>query len=275
MLIYSMLTYRFMVVALIVAILLGIALPLVGSLAVYKRLSTSGEALAHSSLAGIVIGLVSGLNTLAMSIVSCIVAFLIIELLRKRFHKYAELTITVVLAVSIALIGILSGYTNTNNFQSYLFGSILLIEDSLLYVTIALVVLILLFNFIFFPQIFSSYYSESESKVSGIKVPVINFIQGVLLSLTIAIGQKVVGLFVVSSMIILPTAISLQLKKGYLFTTISSVFFSISSMVIGLVISYYLNIKPGASILLVAVSFLFMTLSYSIIRSRIYRKRRD
>ena len=80
MLIYSMLTYRFMVVALIVAILLGIALPLVGSLAVYKRLSTSGEALAHSSLAGIVIGLVSGLNTLAMSIVSCIVAFLIIEL---------------------------------------------------------------------------------------------------------------------------------------------------------------------------------------------------
>ena len=46
-------------------------------------------------------------------------------------------------------------------------------------------------------------------------------------------------------------------------------------MVIGLVISYYLNIKPGASILLVAVSFLFMTLSYSLIRSRIYRKRRD
>ena len=57
-----MLTYRFMQIAFAVGILLGIALPLLGSFAVYRRLSSSGDALAHSSLAGVAIGLASGLS---------------------------------------------------------------------------------------------------------------------------------------------------------------------------------------------------------------------
>ena len=85
-----MLTFKFMRIAFIVAILLGIAIPLVGSSAVYKRLSSSGDALAHSSLAGVAIGLAAGLNPLLISILTCIVSFFVIELLRKKFNKYSE-----------------------------------------------------------------------------------------------------------------------------------------------------------------------------------------
>lgn len=73
-----MLTYKFMQIAFIVCVLLGIIIPLLGSSVVFKRLSSSGDALAHSSLAGVAIGLAAGLNPLFISIISCIISFFII-----------------------------------------------------------------------------------------------------------------------------------------------------------------------------------------------------
>lgn len=253
-----MLSYRFMQVAFLVALLLGISIPLVGNQAVFKRLSSSGDALAHSSLAGVAIGLASGLNPLWMSVISCIVACLVIELLRKKFNKFSELGVAVVLSASIGLAGILSSYANSSNFDSYLFGSILLISDTELFVTIALTVVIILFSVLFYPHLFASLYSESESKVSGVKVGAINFASDVLLAIVVAVGAKVVGSLVVSSLIVLPVAIALQFKKGYKATMMISLVISVLSMLVGLTVAYYADLKPGATIVMVATSLLVL-----------------
>lgn len=253
-----MLTYRFMQVALLVCILLGITLPIVGSFAVYKRLSSSGDALAHSALAGVAIGLASGLSPLYMSIILCIVSFLVIDLLRKKFNKFSEIGVSIVLSASIGLAGILSSYTKASNFDSYLFGSILLISDSELIITIILSVLVVLFAFFFYRRIFSILYSESESKVDGIKVNLLTFFMDIFLSITIAIGSRIVGSLVVSSLIVLPTAIALQFKKGYKFTMYLSILASVLSMTMGLTIAYYLDLKPGATIVSFSVALLLL-----------------
>ena len=231
-----MLTYSFMQVAFVVAILLGISLPLIGSGIVYKRLSSSGDALAHSSMAGVAIGLVSGLNPLLISVIICIVSFLIIELLRKKFSKFSEIGVVVVLSTAIGIAGILSNYAKASNFDSYLFGSIILISTNELIATIALV---LTFTLVFSRQFFACLYSEDEAKTSGIKTNAYNFIHSLLLSITIAVGAKIVGSLVVSSMVVLPTAIALQFKKGYKTTLIISVIASVVAMLSGLTISYY------------------------------------
>ena len=267
-----MLTYRFMQIAFITCLLLGLIIPLVGSTAVFKRLSSSGDALAHSSLAGIAIGLVSGMSPLITSIFTCVIAFLIIELLRKKFNKYSEIGVAIVLSASIGLAGILSSYTKANNFDAYLFGSILLIDDLEFYLTIGLFLIVTTFFILFYKQIFSILYSPEESKVSGIKVNLINFIMDILLSVTIAISSKIVGSLVVSSLVVLPTAIALLLKKSYKITMISSVFFSISSMQIGLTIAYYLNWKPGATIVITAIIFLLIIFVYKLIYKLIIKK---
>ena len=253
-----MLHYEFMRIALAVAVLLGLSLPLIGSGVVYKRLSSSGDALAHSSLAGIAIGLAAGLNPLAISIISCIVSFLIIEILRKKFTKFSEIGVVVVLSLAIGIAGILSHYTKAANFESYLFGSIVLLSSTELIVTIILTVLVLLFSIFLYGPFFSSLYSESEAKVRGTKVGLINFIHSLLLSFVVAVGAKVVGSLVVSSMIVLPTAIAMQFKKGYKWTLIIGVIVGIISMVSGLTISYYLDWAPGATIVLFTVTLLVM-----------------
>ena len=251
-----MLTYRFMQVAFVVCLLLGIVIPLLGSSVVFKRLSSSGDALAHSSLAGVGIGLAAGLNPLWTSILCCVVAFLIIELLRKKFSKFSEIGVSVVLSASIALAGILSSFTSASNFDSYLFGSILLITDTELYLTLGLFALTVLFSVLFAPQIFACLYSESEAKVSGIKVRTLTFFQDLLFSVAIAISAKVVGSLVVTSLVVLPTAIALQLKKGYKATVGFSLLFSLLSMGLGLTGAYYLDFKPGATIVMVLVLLL-------------------
>lgn len=247
-----------MQIAFAVAILLGISLPLVGSTAVYKRLSSSGDALAHSSLAGVAIGLASGLSPLWMSVIACIVSFLFIEVMRKKFAKFSEIGVVIVLSGAIGIAGILSRYTSASNFDSYLFGSILLISNRELIICSVLTLVIVLFSILFYPQIFSILYSESESKVNRIPVNLLNFIMDLLLSITIAIGSKIVGSLVVSSLIVLPTATALQFQKGYKTTMILSLIFSILSMTIGLTVSYYLDWKPGATIVTLSVILLIL-----------------
>ncbi|HBB05784.1 MAG TPA: metal ABC transporter permease [Firmicutes bacterium] len=253
-----MLTYRFMQVAFAVCFLLGISLPLVGSFAVYKRLSSSGDALAHSSLAGVAIGLAAGLSPMLMSILACVIAFLIIDVLRKKFSKFSEIGVAIVLSASVGLAGVLSSYAKANNFDSYLFGSILTITDTEFIASIILTACILIFTLAFYSPVFSLLYNENEARIDGIKVNSLSFVMDLLLSLTIAIGSKVVGSLVVSSLLALPTAIALQLRKGYKWTMIWSAFFSVSSMVIGLVVSYYMDLKPGATIVIVAILVLLL-----------------
>ncbi len=255
-----MLSYDFMQIAFVAALLLGIALPLIGSGAIYKGIANSGDALAHSALAGVAIGLVAGLNTTVVSIITTIVGLLIVELLRNYFSKYVEIGLVVVLSAAIGLVGVLSNKAGVANLNSYLFGSIILIDQTQLIITAILTVVIVLFVVLFGPQLFCVWYSKDEAKVHGIKAGLLNAVHSILLGLTVAIGEKIVGSLVIASMIILPCAISLTFKKGYWFTLASGVVISVASMLVGLTISYYADWAPGATIVLLTISVLAIVL---------------
>ena len=269
----NMLHYEFMRIAFLVAILLGIAIPLVGSTTIYKRLSASGDALAHSSLAGVAIGLAAGINPLLISIIACVVSFLLIELIRKRFSKFNELAVSIVLSASIAVAGIVSKYASGGNLESYLFGSILMVDDIELYLVIGITAISIIFYLFFYRQIFAYLYNEDEAKVQGIKVGWINFFQSLLVSLVIAISAKTIGSLVVSSLIAIPLATSLQAKLSYKKTLILSIIVSLISMIGGIIISYYLEWRAGASIALVSIALLIFFLLFRLIYDAIKKKR--
>lgn len=270
-----MFRYEYMVIAFVVALLLGLAFPLLGQTAVYKRLSSSGDALAHSALAGVAIGLASGLNPLYISIISCVVSFVIIDILRRKFGKHAEIGVVVILSAAIALTGVLSGYVSATNFDAYLFGDILLIKRDELWVVLGLTLIVVAFFLLTFFHQFSSLYSEEESKIQGIPVGALNLIHSILFALTVAIGAKMVGSLIVSSMLVLPTASALLLKKGYRFTTIAGIVYSMAAMGLGIVVSYYLDWRSGATSVGIAVALLLLTLVYrGIVRLASRRKKK-
>lgn len=87
----SILQYGFMQRAFLVGILLAVITPCIGITIVLKRMSMIGDALSHSSLAGVVLGLILGVNPVAGAVVMCIVAALGIEAIRKKSHGILKL----------------------------------------------------------------------------------------------------------------------------------------------------------------------------------------
>jgi zinc transport system permease protein len=264
-----MLQYEFMRIAFIAGVMLGIAIPLVGSTNVYKRLSMSGDALAHTSLAGVAIGLAAGLNPTILSIVFCILAFLVIEFMRKRFPRFSELGVALVLSAGIGIAGIASSFTSSANFDSYLFGSILLVDWDEIAIIGTLLMAVVVFYVFFYWRIFAVVYDEEEASINRVKVGILNFVQSLLTALTIAVSAKIIGSLIVSSLMVIPVAAALQIGHSYKTTLFYAVAFSLTSVIIGLIISYYWGLRPGATIVVVSLALLLLAMAYRQIKKSI------
>lgn len=255
-----MFNYEFMRIAFIVGILLAFIIPLVGQTCVLKRLSTTGDALSHTALFGVALGLVCGANPLGVAIVTCIAMALVIEFIRKRFAKYSELSVSIVMAFSIAMAAILSNFSSSANFSSYLFGSILLVGANELIATAIMFVVTMTFYIGFFHQIKYVSYNEVQAKLDGVNVNFINICQTILTAIVIAIASKVIGALMVSALMVIPYASAIQITRSYKKSMLVSIGYSLVSVIIGLISSYYLNLQPGGTIVLSSVIFLVVTM---------------
>ena len=149
----SIFEYEFMQRAFIVGILLGMTIPCIGTIIVLKRLSMLGDTLSHTSLAGVAGGLRFHINPVVGATITCIGAAFGIEAIRKKIPQYAEIAIAIMLSVGVGTAAVLSGFvSNTANFNSFLFGSIVAISDAELYmvITLSIIVLILFILFRYF-----------------------------------------------------------------------------------------------------------------------------
>ncbi|QWQ38733.1 metal ABC transporter permease [Gemella sp. zg-570] len=246
--------YDFMRRAFLVGGLLAIILPCVGMPILLKRLSAMGDTLAHSSLAGVAIGLCLGINPLLGSIIACIVAGLSIEFIRNKLKSYQEISTVIILATSIGLAGIFTSFTNnSNSISSYLFGSIVTISDSEFYIVIVISLLVLLTYKFIYTKLYLIIFDVSNAKILGINVKFINFIVTVLSAAAISVSAKTIGSLIVSSLLIIPTICAMQIAKTYKNTLILSIILSMTFVYLGLFISYFYNLKPGSVIVLLSV----------------------
>lgn len=255
-----MFRYEFMQIAFAVGIMLGVIIPIIGSNLVFKRLSMTGDALSHSSLAGVAIGLLAGFNPVYMAMVVSVVAALVVEYIRKKFQKYAELSLAIVMSVGVGLAAVLSSFTPINNFETFLFGSIITITRVELFITLGLFVVVLLYFVFFYKEIMFTSYNETNAKISGVPVNFINISYTVLSAITIALATKTIGALLVSSLIVLPIASSMQISKSYKQTIFIAIVFALISMVSGIVFAYNIGLKPGGTTVLVAVVILIVTM---------------
>lgn len=251
--------YAFMQRAFAVGIMLAIIIPCIGVVVVLKRLSMIGDALSHTSLAGIAAGLVMGINPVLGAIVLCIIAAFGIEFIRKKIPKYSEMSIAIIMSAGIGLAGVLSGFVkNAANFNSFLFGSIVAISDFEM-VLVAGISFFVLLNFILlYKELFYVAMDERSARLAGIPVNTVNFIFTILTAITVSIAARTVGALIVSSIMVVPVACGMQFGKSYKQTVIYSIISAISFTVIGLFVSYYTKLKPGGTIVLIGVISLLL-----------------
>lgn len=255
-----MFEYDFMVKAFIVGIIIAVITPSVGVVVVFKRFSMIGDTLSHASLAGVAAGLIGGINPIAGSIVACVLAAFSIEAVRKLFPKYSEISLSVILSTGVGLAGVLTGFIpNAANFNSFLFGTIVAIENSELYLIIVAGVVILAAFLVMYKALLYMTFDEESARLAGVPVKRVNFVFMLLIALTVSVSVRIIGILIISSLMVLPVACSMQIAKSFRQTTVISVFFGIMFVLTGLTVSYYAGLKPGGTIALTGVVFLVIT----------------
>ncbi|MDP4108924.1 MAG: metal ABC transporter permease [Bacillota bacterium] len=255
----SIFEFEFMRRAFIVGFILALIVPCIGTIIVLKRLSMIGDALSHASLAGVAAGLILSINPVLGAAFACILAAFGIEAIRKKIPKFSEMSIAIIMSAGIGLAGVLSGFVkNTANFNSFLFGSIVAISDFEMYFVAGISLLVLLSFIVLYRELCYTAFDELSARLSGVPVKTVNSIFTVLTAVTVSVAARTVGALIVSSMMVVPVACSMQIGKSYRQTVLYSVMFAVIFTLSGLFISYYAGLKPGGTIVLTGVLCLLL-----------------
>ena len=250
----SIFYYAYMQRALLVGFLLALLVACLGTVMVHKRLSLIGDALSHSSLAGVALGLLGGFNPVIGAMAACVVAAFAIEGIRKKLGNHSELAVAIVLSTGIGLAGVMSGFVKSSaDFNSFLFGSIVAISKFETRLVIVLAVVVLFSFFLLYKELFYISFDEQAAAISGVPVGLVNAIFTILTAVTVSIAARTVGALIVSSLMVVPVAGAMSVDRSYKSTIVWSAVISVSSTIGGLVLSFYCGLKPGGTIVLISV----------------------
>ena len=253
----GMLSYSFMRRALLAGVLLGLVMPLIGVIVVLKRLSMIGDALSHASLAGVATGLIAGFNPVLGATAACAVASFAVEGIRRRFDDRAELAIAVVMSAGIGLAGVLSGFVpNAASFNSFLFGSIVTVSDAELWGVVGIAVAVLVACVALRRQLFLVTLDERAARLAGVRVRLIDALFVLMCALVVSVAARTVGALMVAGMMVVPVACALQLARSWRQTILVACCVGVMSSTAGLIVSFEVGLKPGGTIVLLAVALL-------------------
>lgn len=262
-----MLSYPFMQNALMAGTMIAILCPLIGIFLVLRRFSMIGDTLAHSSFAGVAIGLVIGVHPTITSILFTTFAAFLIEYLRDGFKQYAEILMSVVMSfsVGIAIVLVSSGSASASITQ-YLFGSILTVTREDLFLVLAVTVFAIVLVTKYYNELIYTTFDEDGASVANIRVKRINYIFALLMGAAISVSIRITGILVISSLIVLPVASAMLAKKGFRKTLALAIGIGIIDVLLGLVLSYFLDSAPGGTIALMSVATMLISIGFHPIR---------
>lgn len=258
----DMLAYSFMQRALVSGIFIAVSCAGLGVFLVLRRFSMIGEGLAHVGFSAVALGLVLGVTPMVVIIPVLMASSLWILRLGEKTAMYSDTAIGLVASLAIAVGVLMASVSRGFNVDlfSYLFGSILAITRGEVWMSVILSVLVIASLRLFYHDLFAVTYDEDFAKVSGVKTDRINKILILLTALTVALGIRVVGTLLVSSLVIFPAVTALQLSLGFRGTLISASVSAVIGVVTGILLSFVLDLPTGASIVL--VNFLLFGAAY-------------
>ena len=266
----GILQYEFLQNAFLTGIIIGIIAPLIGVFVVVRRLSLIADALSHVTLAGIAASLllekrflsVGTLNPIYMGMFFSVAGSLLIEKLRSVYKHYEELAIPIIMSggvgLSVLFISLADGF-NTDLF-SYLFGSVSAVTRLDLWTILIISIFVIVIVIMLYKELFIISFDEEHAKASGLPVKGLHLLFMIMVALVIASSMRIIGVLLVSSLMTLPVAAAIRIANGFKQTIMYSIIFGETSVLGGLIISYYLDLAPGGTIVIISIIILMVTI---------------
>lgn len=248
----QMLSYPFLVNALLVGILVSLCASLLGVSLVLKRYSMIGDGLSHVGFAALAVSYAVNAAPLTVSIPVCVIAaFLLLRMNENNKIKGDAATALLcsgALAIGVMTISLTTGM-NTD-VCNYMFGSILAMSKADVKISVILSIVVLVLYVIFYHKIFAVTFDETFAKATGTRSNLYNMIIALLTAVTVVLGMRMMGTLLISSLIIFPALSSMRICKKFRSVIICSGFLSIICFVTGIYFSYVYSTPTGASIVI-------------------------
>ena len=253
------LSYQFGVRALIGGLIIAITCSSLGVFLVLRRLSLIADGLSHVAFGGIALGLFTGIYPLYTAVVGVVLGALGIHTLGKlRVASDAAIAIMFASGLAIGIIMISVTQNVAVDILSFLFGTILGINQTDLYLAAALGVTVIGILLLFWKEWVGITIDAEFARVSGLPVSALELVFTILTGLTVVVAMRLVGMLLVSSLIVIPASAAIQLKMPFRQTVLSACGVAVFSVVSGLQLSFMFDLAPGGSIVLVTICFFIL-----------------
>ena len=261
---------EFMRNALLAGLLTSVACGIIGTLIVVNRIVFISGGIAHAAYGGIGLAFFLKIPPLAGAAGFALVIAMIMSGVTLNNKQRADTVVGVLWAVGMAmgiiLIDLTSGYSV--DLMSYLFGSILAVPRSDLFLMVLVDIGVLILVAAFYNGFLAMSFDEEFAKAMGVLVGVLYYILLGMIALSVIMLIRIVGLILVIALFTIPPFIAEKFCRSLKAMMVVSVFLNCLFSLVGLWFSYTLNLTSGATIIMVAATFFFASVIYE--RSRKY-----
>ena len=262
----EMFSYPFLVRAMVVGLLVSLCCAMLGVSLVLKRYSMIGDGLSNVGFGALAVASVLNVAPLSFAIpVVVAAAFFLLRMNENSLIK-GDAAIALVSTGSLSIgVLVMSLRTGMNlDVCNYMFGSILAMTQSDVYLSMVLSALVLLLFILFYHKMFAITFDETFAKATGIRVGFYKMLLAVLTALTITLGMRLMGTLLISSLIVFPALTAMRLCRSFKWVMIHSIFISVICFFLGLVMSYLVATPPGASVVAmnIVMFFIYSLLSF-------------
>ncbi|NYF25254.1 metal ABC transporter permease [Sporosarcina sp. JAI121] len=260
----AVMQYGFLQKALITSVMVGVISGVIGCFIILRGMALMGDAISHAVLPGVAISFMLGINFFIGAVITGILTAVGIGFINQNSRVKNDSAIgimfTAAFAAGIILITFLKSSTDLYHI---LFGNVLAVRPSDMWMTLIVGVFVLVSVFIFYKELLVSSFDPIMSQAYGLPTKMIHYFLMILLTLVTVASLQTVGIILVVAMLITPAS------TAYLLTDRLSVMIGISatcgtiSAIIGLYLSFTYNLASGATIVLVATALFFTAFIFS------------
>lgn len=260
----DLLVYDFLQKALITSVMVGIISGVIGSFIVLRGMSLMGDAISHAVLPGIAISYMLGIPYFYGAVVAGIVAALGMGAISQNSRIKTDAAIGIVFSAALALgIILITKAQSATDLTKILFGNVLHVRSSDMWLTAGVSVIVLLVVGLFYKELLLSTFDETMAKVYGLNTRLIHYGLMILLTLVSVAALQTVGVILVVSMLITPASTAYLLTNRLSRMIALSSLFGALSAVLGIYFSYIYDLPSGPVIAIVSALFFVVVLVFS------------
>lgn len=253
----ELLTYPFVLRAVIAGSLISVCASVLGVILVLKHYSLIGHGLSEIGFASLSVASALGLPIMMVSTPSIVIASFVIMYVSQKYRTAGDTAIAIASSAALAVgitISSLSG--QASNMSSYLFGSILAMSDNDLVLSVVLSVAVMTVFIVFYNRLFLTTYNEDYARSLGINTAFYQALISVLTALVVVMGMRFMGTLLISSVIILPAVSARNIASGFRTLVVLSGIISLVAFMLGLMVSFMSDIPAGAGVVLANTAIL-------------------